>query len=119
MFDTKIQTYGGSMSSIPLIWAAVPHNSDGVVFQIRLGRGLQRFHVSRRVLEEMFELERNASDARQLEFFYAHEQRILARASAKRSMASSATVSLLATDFGASNDRERWAGASAIAHGLI
>ena len=119
MSDTKIQTYGGFMSSIPLIWAAVPHNSDGVVFQIRLGRELQRFHVSRRVLEEVFELERKASDARQLEFFYAHEQRILARANAKRSTASSATVSLQLADFGISNDSERWAGASGIAHGLM
>ncbi|MBC8746741.1 hypothetical protein OKW43_003303 [Paraburkholderia sp. WC7.3g] len=107
------------MSSIPLIWAAVPHNSDGVVFQIRLGRGLQRFHVSRRVLEDVFELERRSSDARQLEFFYVHEQRILARASAKRSTACSATVSLQAADFGVSNDRERWTRPSGIAHGLI
>ncbi|MGF6698698.1 hypothetical protein OKW38_003310 [Paraburkholderia sp. MM5496-R1] len=107
------------MSSIPLIWAAVPHNSDGVVFQIRLGRGLQRFHVSRRVLEDVFELQRKASDARQLEFFYVHEQRILARASAKRATACSATVSLRAADFGVSNDSERWAIPSGVAHGLI
>ncbi|RZF30840.1 hypothetical protein EVC45_05095 [Paraburkholderia sp. UYCP14C] len=107
------------MSSIPLIWAAVPHNSDGVVFQIRLGRGLQRFHVSRRVLEDVFELERKASDARQLEFFYVHEQRIVARASAKRATACSATVSLLTADFGVSNDRERWATPGGVAHGLI
>ncbi|MBB5426590.1 hypothetical protein F0160_03685 [Paraburkholderia sp. JPY303] len=107
------------MSSIPLIWAAVPHNSDGVVFQIQLGRGLQRFHVSRRVLEDVFELERKASDARQLEFFYVHEQRILARASAKRATASSTTVSLQPADFGVSNDSERWARSSGIAHGLV
>ncbi|MBB5399977.1 hypothetical protein [Paraburkholderia youngii] len=107
------------MSSIPLIWAAVPHNSDGVVFQIQLGRGLQRFHVSRRVLEDVFGLERKASDARQLELFYVHEQPILARASAKRSLANSATVSLQATDFGVSNDRERWERPSGIAHGLM
>ncbi|MCC8401324.1 hypothetical protein LJ655_05340 [Paraburkholderia sp. MMS20-SJTN17] len=107
------------MSSIPLIWAAVPHNGDGVVFQIRLGRGLQRFHVSRRVLERVFELERKASDTRQLEFFYAHEQRILELASAKRSTPNSTTVSLQAADFGVSNDRERWARPSGIAHGLI
>ncbi|APA87018.1 hypothetical protein BJG93_10295 [Paraburkholderia sprentiae WSM5005] len=107
------------MTSIPLIWAAVPHNSDGVVFQIRLGRGLQRFHVSRRVLEDAFELERRASDARQLELFYVHLQRILVRASAKRSTACSATVSLQAADFGVSNDSERWARPNGIAHGLI
>ncbi|WP_233800053.1 hypothetical protein [Paraburkholderia sp. HP33-1] len=107
------------MSSIPLIWAAVPHNSDGVVFQIQLGRGLQRFHVSRRVLEQVFELERKASDTRQLEFFYAHEQLILARASAKRTTASSATTSLQAADFGVSNDREHRARPSGIAHGLM
>jgi hypothetical protein len=107
------------MSSIPLIWAAVPHNSDGVVFQIRLGRGFQRFHISRRVLEDVFELERKASDARQLEFFYAHERRILARASTKRSTACSATISLQAADFGASNDRERWASPSGVAHGIM
>jgi hypothetical protein len=107
------------MSSIALIWAAVPHNSDGVVFQIRLGRGLQRFHVSRRVLEEAFELERKASDARQLEFFYAHEQRILARASTKRSTASSGTIALQAADFGVANDRERWAEPGGIARGFM
>ncbi|WP_120293961.1 hypothetical protein [Paraburkholderia sp. BL23I1N1] len=58
------------MANHSRIWAAVPHNSDGVVFQIRIVDRLQRFHVSRRVLEEVFDLESAASDARQLEHFY-------------------------------------------------
>ena len=39
-----------------LVWAAIPHNSDGVVFQVRVIRGLQRFHISRQTLEETFDL---------------------------------------------------------------
>ena len=95
------------MGSHSLIWAAVPHNSDGVVFQVRIFRGLQRFHLSRRVLEEMFDLERGASDARQLEHFYSYLNRILARATIKRSVAGSDTVPLHATDF-TSTSRERY-----------
>lgn len=71
-----------------LVWAAVPHNNDGVVFQIRLEYGLQRFYLSRGVLEQVFELERRASDSRQLEVFYIYLNRIIAMASAKRSIAS-------------------------------
>jgi hypothetical protein len=90
---------GGFMSSQSLIWAAVPHNSDGVVFQVRIARGLQRFHLSRRVLEDVFELERKASDARQLELFYSCLTHILAKASTKRSICSPDTVPLQASDF--------------------
>lgn len=87
------------MSSHSLIWAAVPHTSDGVVFQIRIVHGLQRFHVSRRALEDVFELERDASDAKQLEHFYLCLTRILARASAKRSISGPDTIPLQAADF--------------------
>lgn len=91
--------HGGSMSGHALIWAAVPHNSDGVVFQVRIAHGLQRFHVSRRVLEEVFDLEPRASDAKQLELFYQSLARVLVRASMKRSIAGSDTLALQATDF--------------------
>lgn len=87
------------MSSHVLIWAAVPHNGDGVVFQVRIVRGLQRFYVSRRVLEEVFDLEPRASDGRQLELFYMFLNRILVRTSMKCSIAGSATVPIQATDF--------------------
>lgn len=99
------------MSTHSLIWAAVPHNSDGVVFSVRLARGLQRFHISRRVLEDVFELERKTSDARQLELFYSCLSRILAKASAKRSTASRDTVALQTSDFVSSaQSRDRWEG---------
>jgi len=91
--------HGDSMSSHVLIWAAVPHNSDGVVFQVRIAHGLQRFHVSRRVLEDVFDLESPASDATQLELFYTFLERILVLAGKKRSIARSGTVALQATDF--------------------
>lgn len=87
------------MGSHVLIWAAVPHNSDGVVFQVRIVHGPQRFYVPRRVLEDAFDLEPRASDARQLELFYLYLNRILVRASKKRSIASSDTVPLQTTDF--------------------
>ncbi|WP_168794015.1 hypothetical protein [Paraburkholderia aromaticivorans] len=87
------------MGSHSLIWAAVPHNSDGVVFQIRIVHGLQRFYVSRRVLEDVFDLEPAASDAKQLQHFYVHMARILARAGEKRSICGSDTVPLQAADF--------------------
>jgi hypothetical protein len=90
---------GGSMTHPALIWAAVPHNSDGVVFQARILHGLQRFYVSRRVLEEVFGLERKAPDARQLQVFYAHLPDILSHARDKRSIGGSDTVTLLAVDF--------------------
>jgi hypothetical protein len=57
------------MSTHVLIWAGVPHRSDGIVFQVRVVHGLQRFHMSCRKLEDVFHLETRASDARQLEFF--------------------------------------------------
>lgn len=82
-----------------LIWAAVPHNSDGVVFELRIVHGLQRFHISRRVLEDVFDLEPAVSDTRQLERFYAYLHPILAQASMKRSVASSDTVPLRVIDF--------------------
>ncbi|WP_429252197.1 hypothetical protein [Paraburkholderia sp. GAS333] len=97
------------MSNHALIWAAVPHNSDGVVFSVRIARGLQRFHISRRVLEDVFELERNTSDARQLELFYSCVSRILAKATAKRSTASRDTVALQSSDFISSGkSRDTW-----------
>jgi hypothetical protein len=103
------------MSSHSLIWAAVPHNSDGVVFQLRITRGLQRFHLSRRVLEDVFDLERRASDARQLELFYSCLSRILAKASTKRSISSPDTLALQVSDFISSSQAqggwERHAGA--------
>jgi hypothetical protein len=87
------------MSSHTLIWAAVPHNSDGVVFQVRINHGLQRFHMPRGTLEDVFDLEPGASDARQLERFYQFEKRIVSRAETKRLVASSNTVALRTTDF--------------------
>jgi hypothetical protein len=87
------------MSSHVLIWAAVPHNGDGVVFQVRIAQGLQRFYVSRRVLEDVFDLEPRASDARELQLFYLFLDRILTRATVKRSIAGSDTLQLQVTDF--------------------
>lgn len=107
--DLKNWINGGFMSNHALIWAAVPHNSDGVVFSIRIGRGLQRFHISRRVLEDVFELERKTSDARQLELFYSCLSRILTKAGTKRSIASRDTVALHASDFiSSSRSQDRW-----------
>ncbi|WP_343656117.1 hypothetical protein [Paraburkholderia caribensis] len=94
------------MSNDVLIWAGVPHNSDGIVFQVRVVHGLQRFYLSRRVLEDVFDLEPRASDARQLELFYTFLTRIVARASGKRSIAGSDTVALQSTDFIASGKME-------------
>lgn len=87
------------MDRSSLVWAGVPHNSDGVVFQARVGRGLQRFHVSRLILEKACDLERLASDARQLECFYEHLAPILAVARKARSNAKADTVSLKVSDF--------------------
>lgn len=95
------------MSNHSLVWAAVPHNSDGVVFQVRIVQGLQRFYVSRRVLEEVFGLERKAADARQLEVFYARLGDILSHAREKRSIAGSDTVALELADFPADNSTAR------------
>jgi hypothetical protein len=90
-----------------LIWAAVPHNSDGVVFEVRIVHGIQRFHISRRVLEDVFNLEPAVSDARQLEHFYSCLHHILARARMKRSVAGSDTVALLAIDFDSTSKEQR------------
>lgn len=95
------------MDNKSLVWAGVPHNSDGVVFEIRLNRGLQRFHMPRGVLEQVFDLERRAPDARQLELFYINLDRILLRASAKQSLARGTTAPLKAADFESRSDRER------------
>jgi hypothetical protein len=103
------------MASHLLIWAAVPHNSDGVVFQVRIVHGLQRFHVTRRVLEDVFDLEPAASDARQLEHFYLCLNRILAQAGTKRSIASADTVALRATDFTSTSKEQRGSGRHAVA----
>jgi hypothetical protein len=94
------------MSSDVLIWAAVPHNNDGVVFQVRIALGHQRFHISRSVLEGVFDLEPLASDAKQLELFYQFMKRILGRAEKKRSIAGLDTVALLAIDFTLSSKRD-------------
>jgi hypothetical protein len=97
------------MSSHMLIWAAVPHNSDGVVFQVRMVHGLQCFYVSRRVLEDVFDLDPRASDARELELFYKFLKRILVRVSKKCSIPRSDTVALQATDFIPPSKKEsRW-----------
>ncbi|QGZ58821.1 hypothetical protein [Paraburkholderia acidiphila] len=82
-----------------LVWAAIPHNSDGVVFQVRVIRGLQRFHISRRALEEAFDLAPRATDARQLELFYQHKTLILSRAMQKRPIAGADTAALQTADF--------------------
>ncbi|MFM0556719.1 hypothetical protein P0D69_37995 [Paraburkholderia sediminicola] len=66
---------------------------------MRIVHGLQRFHVSRRVLEDAFDLEPRASDAKQLQHFYLHLTHILTRASAKRSFSGPDTVPLQAVDF--------------------
>ncbi|SAK77509.1 hypothetical protein AWB76_05127 [Caballeronia temeraria] len=84
-----------------LVWAAIPHNSDGVVFQVRVIRGLQRFHIARRTLEEAFDLAPHASDARQLELFYQHTIYILSRAMQKRPIAGADTAALQTADFNA------------------
>lgn len=95
------------MSNQSLVWAAVPHNSDGVVFQVRIFHGPQRFYVSRRVLEEVFGLERKAADARQLEVFYARLDDILSHAREKRSIAGPDTVALELADFPMGNKAAR------------
>ncbi|HDR9496171.1 hypothetical protein [Burkholderia stabilis] len=87
------------MNSGSLVWAGVPHNSDGVVFQVRVGRGLQRFHIARTVLEKALDLERLAADARQLECFYEQLSPILSVARRARSKAKADTVSLHIADF--------------------
>jgi hypothetical protein len=83
-----------------LVWAAIPHNSDGVVFQVRVIRGLQRFHISRQTLEETFDLAPHASDAGQLELFYQHKTLILRQAMRKRPIAGADTAALQTADFG-------------------
>ncbi len=83
----------------PLVWAGLPHNSDGVVFQVRVGRGLQRFHLPWTVLERAFDLERLSSDARQLACFYEHLGGILGVAGRTRSNAKADTVPLSVSDF--------------------
>lgn len=82
-----------------LVWAAIPHNSDGVVFQVRVIRGLQRFHIPRRALEEAFDLAPHASDAGQLELFYQHKNLILRQAMRKRPIAGADTAALQTSDF--------------------
>jgi hypothetical protein len=101
------------------MWAAVPHNSDGVVFQVRLVFGLQRFHVARSVLEKAFKLERKASDAKQLELFYAQLEWIVAGAHAKRSIAGMDTLALVADDFIVERNESRHATSGAIAQSAM
>ncbi|QVN22909.1 hypothetical protein [Burkholderia pyrrocinia] len=101
------------MDSGSLVWAGVPHNSDGVVFQVRVGRGLQRFHIARTILEKALDLERLASDARQLECFYEHLRPILGAARKTRSSAKADTVPLSISHFvragRTSAGRDSWA----------
>jgi hypothetical protein len=82
-----------------LVWAAIPHNSDGVVFEVRVTRGLQRFHIPRQTLEEAFDLAPHASDAGQLQLFYHHMTHILMRAMRKRPIAGADTAALQTDDF--------------------
>ncbi|MCU9953535.1 hypothetical protein OEJ37_09205 [Burkholderia sp. BKH01] len=96
------------MDSDSLVWAGVPHNSDGVVFQVRVRRGLQRFHIARTVLEKALDLERLASDARQLECFYEHLGPILGAARKTRASAKADTVALKISDFARAG--KTWAG---------
>ena len=107
------------MISHMLIWAAVPHNSDGVVFQVRMAHGLQRFYASRHVLEDAFDLEPRASDARQLELFYKFLKCILVQASKRCSIPRSDTVALQATDFIPPSKKESRSNLSAIARSAI
>jgi hypothetical protein len=62
--------------------------------------------MSRRVLEDVFDLEPRAADGRQLELFYTFLDQILIRAGEKRSIAGSDTVALQATDFIQSGKKE-------------
>ncbi|WP_041490530.1 hypothetical protein [Burkholderia cepacia] len=87
------------MDGSSLVWVGVPHNSDGVVFQLRVGPGLQRFHIARMVLEKVLDLGRLASDARQLECFYENLDPILGVARQTRSSAKADTVRLNISDF--------------------
>jgi hypothetical protein len=82
-----------------LVWAAIPHNSDGVVFQVRVIRGLQRFHIPRRALEGAFDLAPYASDSKQLELFYQYKTHILRQAMLKRPIAGAHTAALQTADF--------------------
>ena len=90
-----------------LVWAAIPHNSDGVVFQVRVIRGLQRFHIPRLALEEAFDLPTHASDAKQLELFYQHKTHILRQAMQKRPIAGADTSALHTADFTTVVEAER------------
>ncbi|MGU7780007.1 hypothetical protein [Burkholderia sp. PU8-34] len=87
------------MDCTSLVWAAVPHNSDGVVFQVRMGRGQQRFHISRDTLRALFDLGRDATDAVQLDLFYMNLECILKEAFRKRLKAGSDTLRLDVNDF--------------------
>lgn len=101
---------GETMDICTLEWAAVPHNSDGVVFQVRIFAGCQRFHVARAVLEEVFGLSPKASDAKQLELFYAHQARLMRSAAEKHSPLRVGMLALRASDFipsGATESRRK------------
>ncbi|WCM18329.1 hypothetical protein NDK50_14910 [Paraburkholderia bryophila] len=100
----------GSMIGNSLIWAAVPHTGDGVVFQLRLHSGTQRFYVPRDLLEAVFGLERGASDAGQLALFYRNSNRIFSEARVKRAHGSSDTVQLLTRDFNLRDADQRRSG---------
>jgi hypothetical protein len=107
------------MSSRSLVWAGVPHNGDGVVFQVRVDHGLQRFHIARFVLEDVFDLEPSASDAQQFDLFYASLKRILDQAAIKRSIASPSTVSLLTADFDRPKKKRSKSAALVMAYGAL
>lgn len=103
---------GGYMTGQTLLWAAVPHTGDGVVFELRLDYGRQRFYVPRDLLEDVFGLEPAASDARQLELFYANSNRISSRAYEERSRGSAGTVRLQLVDFSLTDNERRDLGVS-------
>ncbi|WP_429304098.1 hypothetical protein [Paraburkholderia sp. GAS199] len=68
----------------------------------------QRFYVPRKLLETLFGLERGASDARQLELFYARSSDIFSGACRQYVRGSGETVQLQAADFDAAEkDRRR------------
>ncbi|WP_162600869.1 hypothetical protein [Paraburkholderia sp. C35] len=86
------------MGSSRLVWAANPHNGDGVVFQVRVLKGLQRFHVSRHTLEKALGLAPQVSDARQLEVFFKHLTSFIDIALRKRPLAANDTAPIFVDD---------------------
>lgn len=94
------------MHGIALTWAGVPHDGDGVVFQLCVDRGSQRFHIPRAVLRKVFGLARAARDSQQLELFYAQQDCIGEVARGKRAVGRRDTVPLAVSDFSSVRHRE-------------